>query len=109
MSTSYVNGLPKSKKITAPYLNRGTGKADPEDLKTHVTETSHIFVNFESSPGGGVTSLNSPLVPEKYTLTASEMKFVGEKIVLNGTPIKVHATIDLTTMTGMGRVEVLDE
>jgi len=95
--------------VKAPYLNRETGKPDPEDLKSHVKETGHVFVDFESRPGQGVTSLNSPVLPEGYTLTDAEMKFVGERIVLNGTPIKVHATIALATMTGTGHVEILEQ
>eukprot|EP00667_Euglena_gracilis_P032306 EG_transcript_49223 len=111
MSAPYVDELCKrleaEQAIVAPYTSRETGKPDPEDLRLHVTETGHVFVNFESRPGQGVTSLNSPLRPENYTLTDTEMKFVGERIVLNGTPVRVHAAIQLATMTGRGRVEVL--
>lgn len=31
--------------------------------------TRHVFVDFESRPGQGVTSLNSPVLPEGYTLS----------------------------------------
>eukprot|EP00993_Chasmostoma_nieuportense_P006624 NODE_7268_length_451_cov_34.179012_g7102_i0.p1 GENE.NODE_7268_length_451_cov_34.179012_g7102_i0~~NODE_7268_length_451_cov_34.179012_g7102_i0.p1 ORF type:complete len:131 (-),score=44.28 NODE_7268_length_451_cov_34.179012_g7102_i0:58-393(-) len=104
-----VKLLSVEQDITAPYTDRESGKPDPVDLRRHVTETQHCFVDFEAEPGKGVTSLNSQLDPTTYHLSDREFRFVGEPIKLNGTPCRVHATIQLATMKGTGRLEIIEE
>eukprot|EP01062_Namystynia_karyoxenos_P014368 TRINITY_DN15174_c0_g2_i1.p1 TRINITY_DN15174_c0_g2~~TRINITY_DN15174_c0_g2_i1.p1 ORF type:complete len:119 (+),score=49.17 TRINITY_DN15174_c0_g2_i1:83-439(+) len=103
----HAKRLSVEQKIRAPYLDR-EGKPDPADLRRQVKEHSHCFVDFEARPGKGVTSLNSEIKPENQTFTDDDrFKFVGEPLKLNGTPIRVHADIDLSTMQGTGRCEIL--
>lgn len=60
---------------------QGTGgpppSPSPSPQQRRAAETGHVFVNFESRPGQGVTSLNSPLRPENYTLAKGPLSPPG--------------------------------
>eukprot|EP01006_Ploeotia_vitrea_P040945 TRINITY_DN66473_c8_g4_i2.p1 TRINITY_DN66473_c8_g4~~TRINITY_DN66473_c8_g4_i2.p1 ORF type:complete len:117 (+),score=24.13 TRINITY_DN66473_c8_g4_i2:98-448(+) len=98
--------LSKPQPIGAPYNNK-EGKPDPDDLRTHVKEHQHCFVDFEAEPGKGITQLNSRLSPGNFNWSNDEkvLEFTGDTIRLNGYYCKVHAKINLETMKGEGFLE----
>eukprot|EP01064_Diplonema_japonicum_P032467 TRINITY_DN60_c3_g1_i1.p1 TRINITY_DN60_c3_g1~~TRINITY_DN60_c3_g1_i1.p1 ORF type:complete len:120 (+),score=17.32 TRINITY_DN60_c3_g1_i1:60-419(+) len=107
--------LSRETEIRAPYLD-SEGNPDAEDLRRHVStggaDVHHCFVNFPPRPGKkGETSLNSTIKKEnaKFDDAAGTFSFVGEPFRLNGTLVKIHATIVLATMKGTGRCEILSE
>eukprot|EP01059_Diplonema_ambulator_P012710 TRINITY_DN2314_c1_g1_i2.p1 TRINITY_DN2314_c1_g1~~TRINITY_DN2314_c1_g1_i2.p1 ORF type:complete len:118 (+),score=30.52 TRINITY_DN2314_c1_g1_i2:61-414(+) len=105
--------LSREQEIRAPYF-ADDGTPDAEDLRRHVGsgDVMHCFVNFPPRAGKkGETSLNSTIKKEngKFDDEQGTFSFVGEPFRLNGTLVKIHATIRLATMTGTGRCEILAE
>eukprot|EP00760_Papus_ankaliazontas_P005484 PhM_4_TR12616/c0_g1_i1/m.34451 len=102
----HVKRLSVEQDIRAPYLDRKSGQPDPDDLRRQVTENGHCFVDFEARPGMGVTSLNSKLEHHEFT-PDNHLKFRGAPFKLNGTQCRVIADVNMETMTGRGRLEIL--
>ena len=76
MTNDLCSRLAKEQNIKAPYLD-ADGKPDEEAFNKHI-ETGHCFVDFETRPGKGVTSLNSKI--EKGTLEEGVYSLVGQPI-----------------------------
>eukprot|EP01060_Flectonema_neradi_P039066 TRINITY_DN8459_c1_g1_i1.p1 TRINITY_DN8459_c1_g1~~TRINITY_DN8459_c1_g1_i1.p1 ORF type:complete len:106 (+),score=20.99 TRINITY_DN8459_c1_g1_i1:45-362(+) len=105
MPDDLCNRLAREQDIKAPYLD-SDGKPDEESFRKHI-ETGHCFVDFETRPGKGVTSLNSKI--EKGSIEEGIYSFVGQPIKLNGTKIRVQAKITLATMTGTGCAVLMED
>eukprot|EP00755_Sulcionema_specki_P017030 Sspe_Gene.10800::Locus_3636_Transcript_1_1_Confidence_1.000_Length_558::g.10800::m.10800 len=103
----HAKRLSVEQPIKAPYFTKD-GKPDEAALREQVTQHSHCFVDFEARPGKGVTSLNSKIEEANRKFSDDgHFEFTGEPFKLNGTPVRVHAKIDLKTMKGSGRCEIL--
>jgi hypothetical protein len=75
-------------------------------------DRGYVHVKFPNTRGG--TELGIPIDRERSDLTGASsdqgsVKIVGNKIVLDYTPVRFHGTIDLATLKGTGRLEPLEE
>lgn len=76
-------------------------------------DRKYVHIKFTETRGG--TELGFPLEEEHSDLSGGdfekgegEVKLAG-RLNLDGVPVRVHATLDLSTVEGTGHLEILEE
>lgn len=76
-------------------------------------EREYVHVRFAGTRGG--TELGVPLAAEHTDLSGGDLEAgtgeirVGGDLNLDGVPVRCHATLDLGSLEGKGRLEVLKQ